>query len=90
MSMAVLLQALAGLAGGLALGVAYFALLGRSVSATPPPAARPLAALFLLLRLALAAGAFWLAAQSGAVALIAMLAGFLVARGVAIRRVKEG
>lgn len=86
MSMAFLVQALGGLAGGVALGAVYFALLARSVEAALPPATRPRAVLFLVLRLALAGGALWLAAQAGAGALLAMLAGFLVARSFAIRR----
>ncbi|TCP39971.1 ATP synthase subunit I [Rhodovulum marinum] len=90
MSMALLVQAVAGLAGGLALGAVYFALLGRSVALAAPTGTRGRALIFFGLRLSLAAGALWLTAQASGLALIAMLAGFLLARGVVLRRVREG
>lgn len=71
------LSALGGLLGGLL----YFAALRASLGS--PRRMLPLA----LLRLGCAALALWAAAQAGALALLAMLGGFLVARTVMLRRI---
>jgi len=72
-----------GLLGGLG-GLAYFALLRASLQT----GRWRLVAGTMLLRLAAAAGLFWLAAQSGAWPLLAALAGFLAARGLMLRRAR--
>jgi F1F0 ATPase subunit 2 len=82
--------ALIWLVAGIALGWVYFALVARSVAAVMQSTGRRPAIGWLALRLTLAAAGFWLAAHSGALALIAMLGGFLIARHVAIRHAKEG
>lgn len=72
-----------GLAG-LALGAAYLWLVARSVAALVAPGAKS-AAGYLALRIGLAAGVFWMAALQGAGPLLAVLAGFLVARTLTLR-----
>jgi hypothetical protein len=72
------LCAAAGLAGGLAYFLALRASLALSESLK-------LMGLLTLLRLAVAAGGFWLAAQQGPLPLLAALAGFLMARAVVVR-----
>lgn len=74
---------------GALLGTAYLYLIGRSVAAVSDGAAWRVA-VPLALRIALAAGAFVFAARHGALPLLLMLGGFLVARTVALRRVREG
>ena len=81
---------LAGLITGLALGAAHFALLERAVLAIALDL-RPVRALPLhVVRLALAAGGYWMLARIGAGALLCGLAGFQVARGWALRREMRG
>jgi len=87
---AILPQALAWLAAGAAMGAAFLYLVARSVAAIRRPGARGAAAGFLVLRMALAVAVFTLAARQGALPLVSALAGFLVARTVAIRRMREG
>lgn len=78
------------LAAGIALGAVYLRLLARTVAAfTGAGGSGGAGAVWLLLRVALAAGAFWAAARHGALPLLSMLLGFLVARTVAIRRARE-
>lgn len=77
------------LAGGV-LGAVYLFLVGRSVAAVGGAANWRAFALPLLLRVILAAAGFWFAARHGALPLVSMLGGFLVARGVALRRAREG
>ena len=77
------------LAAGVALGTAYLWLLSRTVAALAGPGPKAPAAVWLVLRVALAAGAFWAAATQGAVPLLLMLPGFMIARTVAIRRARE-
>jgi hypothetical protein len=89
MTLTLLSSNLVWLAAGLALGGAYFALLGRTVAAIEGAADWRGAALWLGVRVALAAGVLALAAMQGAVALIWTLLGFLAARAVAIWRVKR-
>jgi hypothetical protein len=88
MTVADLLSGLLWVAAGAALGTVYFALVGRSVAALMDGGARG-AALWLGLRLALAAGAFWVAATQGALPAVAMLGGFLAARSVVIARARR-
>lgn len=78
------------LAAGGALGAVYLFLIGRSVAAVGDTANWWSFALPLFLRVILAAAGFWFAARHGALPLISMLGGFLVARGVALRRAREG
>ena len=77
------------IAAGLALGTIYLWLLGRSVSAIVSPGARLSAVVWLLLRIALAGAALWLAGQQGALPLLLVLLGFLIARTVAVRLMRE-
>lgn len=77
------------LAGGIALGAVYLGLVARSVAALAQSHRISAGAIYLLLRMALAAGAFWAAATRGALPLLVMLAGFLIARTIAIRRARE-
>ena len=77
------------LAAGVALGAVYLWLVARTVAAITGAGRKTDAAAWLVLRMALAAGAFWAAATQGAPAVLAMLLGFLVARTVAIRRARE-
>jgi F1F0 ATPase subunit 2 len=81
------LEATTGLIAGLLLGVIYFALLYRAVRlhAAAVPAGTVIT--LHLLRAALAVGSFWLLAQLGAWPLLAGLAGFLMVRALARRRV---
>ena len=75
----------AWLLGGIALGAVYMRLIARSVAAIGSAAAYRAAAGWLVLRLGLAAAVLALAAMQGAGPLLAALAGFLIARTVAIR-----
>lgn len=77
------------LVAGLALGGFYFALLGRTVAAIEGAADWRGAAVFLGLRLVLAAGVLALSAMQGAAALVLTLLGFLAARTFAIRHVRR-
>ena len=77
------------LAAGIALGAVYLWLVARTVAAITGSGGKAPAALWLVLRMALAAGAFWAAATEGALPLLVMLLGFLIARTVAIRRARE-
>ena len=76
------------LLGGGALGAVYMHLIARTVAAIEPPASNRAAAVWLLLRLGLAAAVLAIAAMQGAGPLLAVLAGFLVSRSVAIRRAR--
>ena len=90
MTMEALAQFAPWLVGGVALGAVYMHLIARSVAVIGPSApARGAIALFIL-RFALAASVLTLAAMQGAGPLLAVLAGFLLARTVAIRRAKKG
>lgn len=73
---------------GAALGAVYLWLIGRTVAMIAPPAAKSVAAAFVVLRLALAAGVFWGAATQGAAPLLLTLLGFLAARTVAVRAMR--
>ncbi|SET31070.1 N-ATPase subunit AtpR [Oceanicella actignis] len=78
------LEAAAFAAAGAALGMVYLALLRRATPAAG--AAGPMRAAALALgRLTLAGAAFWLAAQRGAGPLLALFAGFLLARRLRMR-----
>lgn len=77
------------LVAGIALGAVYLWLVARTVAAITGSGQRTTAALWLVLRMALAAVAFWAAASEGALPLLVMLLGFLIARTVAIRRARE-
>jgi hypothetical protein len=78
------------LLAGVALGAVYMYLIARTVAAIGPPASNRVAALWLLVRFALAASVLALAAMQGAGPLLAVLLGFLLARSVATRRVRRG
>jgi hypothetical protein len=76
--------------GGAVLGVVYLFLIGRSVAAIRAARGWPAMVAPLVIRLALAAAAFYLAARHGALPLVLMLGGFLAPRTVALRRMREG
>ena len=80
--------ALAWLAAGLAVGLAYFWLLHRAVRALLAPRTGGHAWPFHLLRLVLAVAAFALLARQGALPLLLGFAGFLAARPL-VRRWAE-
>jgi hypothetical protein len=77
------------LIAGIALGAAYLWLIGQTVTAITQPAAKMTAAGYFVLRLALAAVALWIAAQHGALPLLGMLLGFMIARFAISRRLRE-
>lgn len=87
MSWRVMIELLPWLAAGVILGAAYMHLIARSVAAIETPAAYPFAAVWLILRIGLAGAVLALAAMQGVGPTLAVLAGFLLARTVAIRRV---
>lgn len=77
-------------AAGFGFGLAHFAALRANVARYAAGDRARAAILIHVGRLALAAAAFWLAAlYGGALALLAGLAGFLVARFVAVRHARE-
>jgi hypothetical protein len=76
--------------GGVALGAVYMHLIARTVAVIEGPGSSRAAAGWLLLRFTMAAAIFALAAIQGAGPLLAVLAGFLLSRTVAIRRVRGG
>lgn len=78
-------HALIGLLTGLLLGGGYFALLHHSVRQFEAAASTGTILLLALLRIGLAVGVFWALVQLGAWALLAGLAGFLLARVLARR-----
>lgn len=71
------------LAAGVLLGAGYFGLLYWSVRLHASPAPIGRAVLLYVLRLAMAAVAFWLIVQHGALPLLLALLGFLVSRTLA-------
>ncbi len=83
------MAALAWLATGLAVGLAYFWLLHRAVRALLSPGTGGQAWPFHVLRFALAVAAFALLARQGALPLLLGFAGFLAARPL-VRRWAEG
>jgi F1F0 ATPase subunit 2 len=88
MTFVTVIQILAWLAFGAALGAVYFLILGRSVAALADGNDPRRAAVLLIARFGLAAAGFALAAAQGAMALLTALAGVLLARTVAIRRAR--
>ncbi len=80
---------IAWLAVGTVFGAAYLWLIARTVAAIQPPGTARAALGWLALRLVLAAGVLTLSAMQGALPLLAVLGGFLVARTVAIRRAER-
>ena len=87
--MSALAQFALWLAAGIALGAVYLWLVARTVAALTGSGGKAPAASWLVLRMALAVGSFWAAATEGALPVLAMLLGFLIARTVAIRRARE-
>jgi hypothetical protein len=79
-----LLAAAIGVAG-LVAGLAYFALLRRTVALFSVPGGRRRALLLTAVRMAAAVLLLWLAARQGAFPLLAALGGFLAARVIALR-----
>ena len=77
--------ATAAMIGGLLFGLAYFAVLGRSVVLFLQGNGLLLPAGMTLARLATAAAAFAVAAHFGALTLLTALLGFLAARLIALR-----
>lgn len=80
------IEAIGWIIAGLALGAVYLWLIGRTVEAILPRSIKPSAYAYVILRLALAGAALWFAASHGALPLLLMLLGFLVARTIVIRR----
>jgi hypothetical protein len=77
------------LVGGIALGALYMHLIARSVAAIGAPSGYRVAVGWLLVRFAAAAALLVVAALQGAGPVLAVLAGFLLARTFAIRRARE-
>lgn len=75
---------------GLALGAGYLYLLRLSVRALTEGGGRLGAVWPYALRIGAAALAFYTAAQSGALAMVLVLAGFLLARSTVLRLAREG
>ncbi|WP_137702318.1 ATP synthase subunit I [Marimonas lutisalis] len=75
---------------GLALGGVYLFLIHLSVQAIMRETGWIAAFGPLALRVGLAGVAFYFAAQSGALSVIVMLAGFLLMRSMAVRKMREG
>ena len=88
--MTVAMDVLPWLAAGALLGAAYLALIARSVAAIGSRAGWRAVALPAALRGILAVAALGFAAQYGALPLVLMLGGFLLARTVVLRRAREG
>lgn len=81
------LRVVSAFAGGVAIGAAFFAGLWWTLALVlRRPAAAAWLGLSFLLRAALAVGGLWLLAGQDIVALAAAMAGFLLARVVATRR----
>jgi F1-F0 ATPase (N-ATPase) AtpR subunit len=74
---------------GLALGLAYFAVLRRTAELLGTGGSRLRPLLLTLARIAVAALAFFFAARLGAAPLLAAFIGFLAARALALRRVRR-
>lgn len=74
------------LAEGAALGAAYFALLLRTVRLHAAQATAIRIIPLYIVRIAAAAGGFWVIAQQGALPLLLALSGLLAARRIARRR----
>lgn len=79
----------AWLAAGLLLGAVYIRLIGRSVAELLEAGSAARAAGWFLLRIGLAALALWGAATQGALPLLSMLLGYLVARTLVVRAVRR-
>jgi len=81
-----MIAAVISLALGFILGTAYFVLLRANTQLFATSGSWRNAALLYAVRLILTVGALWLIAQAGAAALLASLAGFLVARSIMLTR----
>lgn len=79
-------SALTWFSGGLALGAAYLFCIALSVRAISKGDGWRAAVLPLVLRILLATAAFLTASRFGAVPVLLMLAGFLSARSIGLRR----
>jgi len=77
-------------AAGVAIGAIYLFLIGRSVEAIMEGGRWHSAALPLLLRIALAVAVFGMGAYQGALPVLSILAGFIAARSIGLRRIREG
>jgi len=88
MSGEALTHMLIGLPVGLLLGIGYFALLHHSVRQFEAAAPAGKIVSLALLRISVAIGVFWALVQLGVWALLAGLAGFLIARLLARRWVE--
>ncbi len=84
-----LVLAPAAFLGGAVLGAAWLHLIARSAAALASGGSPARAALLALLRLALVAVAFWIAALQGALPLVLALAGFAAARLLLLRRIGD-
>ena len=88
MTFSLILDGLPWLLAGALIGTVYFFLLGRSVAAIGDQADWRKAVGYLVLRMGFAVCGFAVAAMQGAAPLLFTLVGLLLARMVAIRRVK--
>jgi hypothetical protein len=75
-----LMQLALWVAAGLALGAVYLLMLSQSVSVITGAGGWVRAVAWLILRVAVAATTLWMAAQNGALAILLLLAGFMIAR----------
>lgn len=82
-----LVNVTAGLLAGLLLGAGYFTLLRHTVRQLETAASAGRILVLAALRITLAVGVFWGLVQLGAWALLAGLAGFLIARHLARRQI---
>ncbi len=83
------LQILAFLVGGLGIGAVYLWLLKAGTEALVSGRGWLRASVFAVTRLAIIAAALWLAVQYGALPMLALFVGFLVARQLWIARIRE-
>lgn len=75
---------------GVGLGFVYLHLIGRSVEAIVESGRWQTGALPLLVRIALAVAVFGFVARQGALPVLSVLAGFIAARSIGLRRIREG
>jgi F1F0 ATPase subunit 2 len=84
------LQSLIWLLAGVGLGAIHMYLIGRTVAAVQSNGASRATIIPIMARLLIVTCVLILAARQGAMPLLMVLAGFLVARSITIRRVKRG
>lgn len=85
-----MIEAVIGLALGALLGVVHLMLLRANTDYYVASGSWPKAVVLCLARFALTGGLLWLTVQTGAVALIVSLLGFVLARSVMLARLVFG